>query len=387
MKHLGFILGFCFSVACFAADHVNVRLFSDRNLSNVQLTAVGGHYAWIAYSKDESVIDTVAIASPRLKREYDLRVLNGELVLTREARPLGKYAHLRCVPLFDTSYFQIDGAGRIRDYEGEVWFRVDGGHIIAINHISITNYLAGVVQSEGGHFREIEYFKAQAALAHTWLLANWEKHSSEGYNVKDDVTSQVYFGRADNVNSALIREAVVQVGDTVLIDGQGKPILGVFHANSGGQTANSQDAWSGHIDYLQSIEDPYSMRGSAAFWEKSINKEEFLRYIAGRMGVSATDANFRVAVLEYQPSEREGRFEYNGRSLKWRDVRTHFGLRSAWFSIAENGSNVLLKGRGFGHGVGLSQEGANVMAQEGFDWKEILNHYFRGIQLVSSTTL
>lgn len=370
-----------------AAEHVDVRLFSDRGFAEVEWKAEGGHYAWIAYSEDEKAIDTVALSTPRLKRSMNIRLVQGELALNRETRPLGRYHHLRAVPLFDSAYFKITASGRSRRYEGEVWFRVVGSEIYVINHISIPQYLAGVVQSEAGHFRELEFFKAQAALAHSWLLANLQKHKSEGYNVKDDVTSQAYFGRADNVNSNLIRQAVREVGDSVIVDQGGEIILGVFHANSGGQTANSQDAWSGRISYLQSISDPYSLRGEQAFWEKQVKKTDFVAFIAGRLGVSSSDANFRLALLDYQPSEREGVFEYNGKTLKWKEVRTRFGLRSAWFTIADMGENVLLKGRGFGHGVGLSQEGANIMAQDGFAWKDIILHYFPGVRLVSSATL
>lgn len=370
-----------------AADHVDVRVFSNYSFTQAEWNTGSGYFAWVAYTQNQEVIDTVAISTPRLKRSMDVRIASGELALNRETRPLGKYAHLRVVPLSDSAYFSVSAAGKTRTYEGELWFEIQGNELLLINHVSIPNYLAGVVQSEAGHFREIEFFKAQAVLAHTWLLANFKKHASEGYNVKDDVSSQAYYSRADNVNSELIRRAVKAVGDTVVVDPNGQVILGVFHANSGGQTANSQDAWSSAITYLQSIPDTFSLRGEKAFWEVQVPKEEFIGYIANQLGVSASDANFRVALLEYQPLEREGVFEYNGRSVKWKDVRNRFRLRSAWFSVSDMGSHVLLKGRGFGHGVGLSQEGANIMAQDGFEWKQIITHYFPGIQLVSSRTL
>lgn len=381
------IFAFLLAFTVSATDNVDVRVFSNQSFTQAQWRTASGYYAWVAYTSDQQVIDTVAISTPRLKRLMDVRLTNGELALNRETRPLGKYAHLRVVPLSDSAHFQVTAAGRTRSYEGELWFKVSGRELQLINHIPIPQYLAGVVQSEAGHFREIEFFKAQAVLAHTWLLANLNKHSNEGYNVKDDVTSQAYYGRADNINAPLIREAVNAVGDSVVVGPDGEVILGVFHANSGGQTANSQDAWSRPISYLQSISDTFSMRGSQAFWEVQVPKEEFVSYVASQLGVSASDANFRVALLDYQPREREGVFEYNGRRLKWKDVRNRFRLRSAWFSVTDMGQTVLLKGRGFGHGVGMSQEGANIMAQDGYEWKSILRHYFPGIDLVSSSTL
>ncbi|WP_170266417.1 SpoIID/LytB domain-containing protein [Phaeocystidibacter luteus] len=383
MKWLVVILTFFCSVHAEALERVRVRIYSDASVAQVQIRVKSGFYAWVAYSADESVIDTIAFANAKAGRSYTVLPKSNSLILNRGALSLGEYAHIRCVPLGeDSSWVQIDGPGRARLYNGILEFRDVGRKLTVINDVRIDDYLGGVVESEAGHFRTPEFFKAQAVIARTWLLANINKHLDEGYNVKDDVSSQAYYSMAYYTNSDMIRSAVRATGDTILVDANGKPILGVFHANSGGQTANSQDAWSGRISYLQSVPDTFSLEGEKAFWEATINKEEFIAYVAQKLGVSASDANFRVALLEYHPAEREGVFTYSGKSLKWKDVRSRFRLRSAWFSITENGSTVLLKGRGFGHGVGMSQEGANAMATHGYTWKQILSHYYPTTRMV-----
>lgn len=368
----------------FASDTVRVRLFSDKNLSTAQIRVTQGHYVWVALSADGSLIDTVSDAHQQRGWLHDIRPAGGELALNRKGLSLGRYRTLRMIPATDSAWFLIKGVGRERVYEGTLEIRELDGRLILINEVDIPAYIAGVVESEGGHSTEYEYFRAQAVLARTWLMANWNKHIDEGYNVKDDVTSQAYFSMAYLQNSDRIRKAVASIADTVLADDRGEYVLGVFHSNSGGQTANSEDAWSRPIEYLRSVVDSFSLEGSKAHWRVEIDKETFVRYVASRLGVASTDANFRLALLEYDSPVREGYFEYVGKKLKWRDVRAHFGLRSAWFSVRENGNKVILTGKGFGHGVGMSQEGAMVMASRGYDYRQILQFYFRGTRLLSS---
>ncbi len=360
------------------AEEVRVRIFSDKTVSSTQIRVTKGRFAWVAYSANQEVIDTISVAYDTRKALHDVRPSSSDLALNREALSLGRYSILRLVPLSDTAWFIIKGVGRERTYGGALEIHRKGGQLLLINEVDMIQYIGGVVESEVGHFTELEFFKAQAIIARTWFFANQNKHIEEGYNVKDDVSSQAYYSRAYLQNSATILQAVNETGDTILVDNAGKPILGVFHANSGGQTANAFDAWSADISYLRSHPDTFSVAGEKAFWQVTLNKEEFVFYVAQKLGLPASDPNLRVALLEYQPTSREGSFEYRGRKVKWRDVRRHFGLRSAWFSVFENGDEVLLKGRGFGHGVGMSQEGANRMAQLNFDWQSILQHYFPG---------
>lgn len=366
-------------------ESIRVRLFSDKTVSSTQIRIMAGHYAWVAVTSDGKYVDTIADASPLRKWLFDIRPTDNELAINHGALSLGRYPIIKLIPTTDSAWFLIKGSGPERVYEGALEIRKSGSSLTLINEVGLHSYIAGVVESEGGHSTEFEYYRAQAVLARTWLVANWNKHIRDGYNVKDDVSSQAYFSMAYLQNSARIREAVSMTGDSILVDANSVPVLGVFHANSGGQTSNSEDVWSNPVSYLRSVPDSFSLAGEKAFWEKTIDKEAFVSYVANKMGVSPRDATFRVALLEYRPVGREGYFRYGNKSMKWRDVRAHFNLRSAWFSVHDNGGTVTLKGRGFGHGVGMSQEGAMVMSQRGYHFHEILEFYFSGTHVLSLT--
>ena len=117
--------------------------------------------------------------------------------------------------------------------------------------------------------------------------------------------------------------------------------------------------------------------------EKKISKADFVAYFARALGVSASDKGLQKAVLNINMKQREPWFEYNGKQVKMRNVRTQFRLRSSFFSVSDLGEYILLKGKGFGHGVGLSQQGAMEMAREGKSFEEILLFYFKGTHLGS----
>src|SRR5690606_2725872 len=153
----------------------------------------------------------------------------------------------------ETAHYLIRGTGPERMYEGVLEIRVHEGNLLLIGEVGLPSYIAGVVESEGGHSPQFEYFKAQAVIARTWLLRNWDKHIEKGYNVTDDVSSQAYYSMAYLQYSDLIRDAVKETGDSVLVDTSGKAILAVYHANSGGITSNSEDVWLEELDYLRSV--------------------------------------------------------------------------------------------------------------------------------------
>ncbi len=103
------------------------------------------------------------------------------------------------------------------------------------------------------------------------------------------------------------------------------------------------------------------------------------------MGQNPSDESFRRAVLGcVQADERRALFVYGGKTLKLREVREKFGLRSTYFTVEDAGAEVVLRGKGFGHGVGLSQEGAFRMARLGYSVQEILRHYYPGTVLTST---
>ncbi len=360
---------------------VDVRLFSTATLSESLVTTHGADFYLIALSSQGNLIDTVSdFAMNSASKTLRVGLKSGKVKANQGNAMYGEFDGLLLVPKNQKSHFIIKGKGPERIYSGALIFKNSSNQLLVVNRVDLEDYVGGVVESEGGHETQFAYFKAQAVLARTWVLKNWNKHSKEGYNVRDDVSSQAYYSKAYLQNSESIKKAVLDTKDTILIDKYGDPIMGAFHSNSGGETTNSEDAWSAKIDYLRSVPDTFSLKMDKAYWEKEIDKQRFVNFFASKLGQNASNDNFRNAVLSYKQDTRQAYFVYADKKLKLRYVREKFGLRSTYFSVVDAGDKVVLKGRGFGHGVGLSQQGAMRMADLGFSYKQILTHYFKDVK-------
>lgn len=382
MKYL--VLFFCLFVSVLkASETVDVLLFSDAKLSEVRIRPNKGKFAILALESSGKIIDTIDLVRGELKERMYTIIDKGNVVqLLRNGTGIGTYHQIMFVADHLDSRFIIAGKGRERMYNGDVIVRNYKGDFQIINRVDTESYVAGVVESEGGHSAEYAYLKAQAVLARTWLVKNRKKHLNMGYNVKDDVSSQAYVSTAYLQNSEAIWRAVRETRDSILTDLKGVPVLGVFHANSGGQTLSVEDVWNEKVSYLKGVKDDYSLKGSHANWEKSVSKEDFIAFFASKCGMSAVDKDFRKEVCSInQDKERLAWFEYKGKRVKMRLVREQFKLKSSFFTVVDNGSTLLLKGHGYGHGVGMSQEGAMEMAKQGKNYMDILLHYFANTKM------
>lgn len=380
LKALLLLLGL--SLTSLQAIDIKVRLYSNYNLDKAILT-VDSTLFYLLALEDDQVLDTVLDIFPQEeRRSFYLAAKGGELWVHKGSEALGRFSALRFHSTADQKQFRIEAKGRGRAYYGDIIFRAQGDELIIINEVELNHYVAGVVESEAGHVSELEFYKAQAVLARTFAVKSWRKHLSEGYNLKDDVTSQVYHSKSHYTNKALIDSAVEATLDTILVLESCEPVLTVFHANSGGYTMNSEDVWLKPIDYLKARQDSFSRQGASYRWEKRIPAEEFYGYFARKLGV-ANDANLRKALLNFDQSDRYSHFEYQSKRIKLTHVRRDFRLRSTFFSVEQRGSEILLRGRGFGHGVGLSQDGAIEMSRLGYSFREILHFYFTGVELES----
>ena len=361
------------------AEPILIRLFSDMSPQQVKISVERGSYALMAMDASLRVVDTVAQAG---KSSFVLSKSGNQVSAQQGSQALGVFAAYYFMATDTASSFKIEVNGKTRLYHGHLRLRVFNGYIQPVNVVEINQYVAGVVESEGGHVNAPEFFKAQAVLARTFALKNKRKHLDEGYNLKDDVTSQVYFSRPSKKYGNIIWKSVLATWDTILVDRSCEPILGVFHANSGGETVNVEDVWSRPLPYLKAHRDTFSLGQRSSVWEKTVPKNEFLQYLATKCGSSPGNLDFQKAVLNFkQENGRKNYFEFNGKQVNLRDVRSRFNLRSTYFSVYEKGDELLLKGRGYGHGVGLSQDGAIHMDALGKDFKEILQFYYRDVEL------
>jgi stage II sporulation protein D len=383
MLRLLFILAFFFACIPLNGKDIKVRLYSDQTVKRLMLTPDSADFVLLALNNKGEVFDTILdIYSENPNRNFVISQEGTKLKLKVGDELIGLFEGLFFSGLDTLHQFRVLANHKERAYFGGLHVQVQSAQIYLINEVNLEHYVAGVVESEAGHVSESEFYKAQAVLARTFALRNWKKHLSAGYNLKDDVSSQVYFSKAHFRNRALILDAVTKTRDTVLVNLDCQPILSVFHANSGGFTVNSENVWLKPVPELKSVIDSFSIGVGSYSWEKRIPADQFYNYFSRMFGVK-NDAELQKALLNFDQNQRQSHFKYKGKTLKLTKVRHDFRLRSTFFEIALEGETIVLHGNGYGHGVGLSQDGAIEMSRQGYDYKSILQHYFNGVDLES----
>ena len=272
-----------------------------------------------------------------------------------------------------------------RAYPGALVFVPLGStEVLVVNEVPLEDYVAGVINAELGRYLGRELWRAQATVARTWWAANQRKFAPEGYQVSDDVRSQVYHGwPLDSARRFDLIEAAYSTEGLVLLRADTNAYVEtLFHANSGGELMPA--AWYFKASpHLVNKPDSFSLDCPQTTWTKRISASEWVGYFARTWGVSASDSGLREAVLNLDQPHRREFVEWNGKKLRFRSVREKFGLRSSWFSTEPEGAEVVVRGRGYGHGIGLSQEGAWRMSQLGYGFRAILEHYYPGARLES----
>ncbi len=262
------------------------------------------------------------------------------------------------------------------DYRGDFTFSSSLGKLKIINTLGMDDYISGVVQAEGGYKGHPEYFKTQAVIARTYAYLHMGKHADEGYDLCDDVHCQAYHGRS---TVAAIDKAVKSTEGQVLTDIDSALVLTPFHSNCGGETVSSENVWLTSLPNLVSVFDPYCAFSRNALWEKDISRDEWLRYLQDKSGKVINSP----ADLSFTQNSRMHSYRLGEILIPLSVIRADWSLRSTFFSISDEGDNLHFSGRGYGHGVGLCQEGAMVMATRDFNYKQILNFYYHQVYLMN----
>ncbi len=279
------------------------------------------------------------------------------------------------------AHFRLRAGSVDRTYHGALGVTADGSGardpLRLINSVRLEDYVSSVVASEYP-FREIEGVKAQAVLARTYALRSKGKYGP--YDVVDHVSSQVY--RGISTETATSRRAAEATRGEVLTY-RGNLIEAVYSSSSGGHTADNDAVWNGRpLPYLRGRQDPFDHASPDHEWTTSVNRDRLLRTLSTRYGMTVTG-------IEIGERSREGRARSirllgsRPRSVPANDFRITingtFGsrlLRSAFFSARREGDRYVFQGRGFGHGVGMSQYGAREQARQGYGYRDILAFYF-----------
>ena len=267
-----------------------------------------------------------------------------------------------------------------------------------IEEVLLEEYLYSVVSAEMPASFEEEALKAQAVVARTYTIYKIENDTRkhEGANICDEATCcQAWISKQDRLSKweESQRESnwnkIVSAVDSTkgkIITYEGKPINAFFHSNSGGKTEVTVNVWGGDgYPYLQSVEtsgeDSYSQYKS----EVILSKQEFINKIKEKHSDFSIDFNEEncIQILEYTQANRVKNIKIGNLNLSGVEVRTILGLKSANFIVNIEEDNIKFSVIGYGHGVGMSQTGADSMAKQGSNYEEIIKHFYTGVEIVN----
>ena len=335
--------------------------------------------------------------------EVVLRLAEGELVLERGGG-VERLQAAREIWLEPASRPAEGGDFQLkqRGYRGRLQVLVGGSGLRAINHVGLESYLPSVVGSEMPASWPQAALRAQAVAARTYALR--QRKPADPFDLSATVSSQVYKGVDAETPST--REAVLSTRGQVLMYGSSLANA-VFHSSSGGATENSGDLWSQQLPYLVSVPD-FDQASPVQAWQQRLEPEQLQQAFAEIGGAQ------RIDVLSTTSTGRVRQARVSGPSgtlvVSGAQLRSRLGLRSTMvrFELVASelavlpplpllpeqyqvgGSqpqvqlplpSLLAVGRGYGHGVGMSQWGALGLAQRGQSYDQILRHYYRGTEL------
>jgi stage II sporulation protein D len=328
------------------------------------------------------------------------------------------------------NYVNIDG----KAYRGGAGFYIlEESRLLSINKVILEDYLKGVVASEMPASWHLEALKAQAVAARTYAVANISPNYSGAYDMADNQNSQVYNGISGERESTNL---AISETEGKLIYYNNRLIEAYYHSTSGGSTDNSENVWTYALGYIRGVEDPYSNISPYTDWNINLSESDLISSLKSN-GYNATTI---YAVNEKEVSEFNRVIELSILTdigeliLKKEEVRKVIGystLKSTWYNFVGNNITTVLTatgtsevnlggyavtngsrtttlsfksnakvltsagtyqiptsptsytvyGKGFGHGLGLSQYGAKAMADSGFNYEEILKYYYTGVEI------
>jgi len=270
-----------------------------------------------------------------------------------------------------------------RQYLTDLHVEISMNSLLMINEIDMERYIMGVIETEAGTRCELEYYKVQAILSRTYAFKNLLRHETEGFHLCDAVHCQAYKGR--NIWNEDVEIGTEVTDGLVLADGDSALLNPAYHANSGGETRGAEDVWLTGKHYLRPVLDPFSLNQPGTRWQKSISTGDWVRYLQSK-GVFVGEL-MDTSVLEMPLKHRQDYYLIGQDSLLLSVIRDDYQLRSDFFGVEPEGDKIVLDGRGYGHGVGLSQEGAMEMARRGYRYTAILNYYYHRIQILHYMSL
>ena len=254
-----------------------------------------------------------------------------------------------------------------------------------IERVPFEEYITGVLAGEMPVNFEIEALKAQAVAARSYVMKKMEQNQNEEFDVVDTVMNQVYVDDetlkarwqdkyVEKMNK--LKTAILETkGEYLTYDGE--VIEAFFFSTSTGQTENVEEVFVSMLPYLRSVDSSWDAEVSPVFQET--NEFSLINFYS-KLGLPYQDT-LQVNVTKSTSTGRTKELTINGSFFKASDVTSKLGLRSTYFTIEQLGTNIKIETKGYGHGVGMSQYGAEAMAQKGYTYDQILKYYYQGVEI------
>jgi len=293
-------------------------------------------------------------------------------------------------PAGSDPWLELDGSA----YRGRLRIEAQqGGRLKIVNIVAVEDYVRGVLANE--MFPDDEAYKVQAVISRTlavYIRDVEQRHAAEGFDVCTAGHCQVYRGVDSETPDS---NAAVAATAGQVLTWRGRVIFAAYHSNAGGATEGVDAAWPGSVPgdfpYLQRVESPYDAEARTLpgyewcyGWDRTISGAD----VRSRLGVQRADIGEvrDVVVRGRTPSGRVSQLDVIGSLGRVRVRGTDavcalLDTPSALFDVTRIGSSFRVRGRGLGHGVGLSQQGALGMARAGYTYAQILGHYYAGVAL------
>lgn len=253
-----------------------------------------------------------------------------------------------------------------------------------INEVPFEDYIKGVVAGEMPATFELEALKAQAVASRSYAMYQMTATKDKEYDVLNTTANQVYLTDqelkenwkeeySEKINK--IKEAIAETSGEYLTY-EGKVINAMFFSTSVGATENSEEVFVSALPYLRSVDSKWDEASPAYTDTYTFTLEEFYKKLNLQYNQTLT-----IEVTSTTSTGRTKTLKINGTEINGRDLATKLNLRSNYFDIVQNENNVTITTKGFGHGVGMSQYGANGMAKEGYKYDQILKHYYQNTEI------
>ena len=371
---------FVFTTKIFGLN-INVRLLSDYKTNTVDVNVVSGAYSLLCDKVQILPVDMSASTS------VTLTYYEGKIRIEKGLELVGFFSEIEFIGKKYNNVFSLRSSNLAKDriYEDNLKIVTFSSELLLINTIGLEKYIAGVVQSEVfGSSNDVEFFKIQAIASRTYCLANLNRHLTQSANLCDGVHCQAYKGRCTQAD---ILRGTYETFSDVVVDTANKLISTAYHSNSGGMTESAGNVWQRDVSYLQSVKDTFSVNARNYQWEKIIPKKQWIAYFTTTYGSKYLQPEYQEKILNFEQEQRIPRWIIDTDTILTKEIRTYFKLRSTYFSVSARGENVHLKGKGYGHGVGLSQEGAIQMVKQGYGAAEIFRFYYQDVSIMKYTDI